>query len=253
MARGLVARQNEGVDAYLELVERKILPPFLLAVVLLSVVDRVWGLLPDGWSVPLQFFVLFLLLRWLGDVKVKVRSLASEPPVRHYADYVTYYEELGRAVRDARHSVLATYEQVAPPLADAPEAGSYFDSALAWVSRKPGERTFQRLIRVPRGDPMMSTWANEQAASAARVRGYYVRFEECGPEKKDGCSIVIVDQQTVFVAFFLGSGQEIKSHSIHSESVARDYEVYFRERWNNASPVPRATAARGAAARDAGQ
>ncbi len=241
-----MARQNESLDAYLDLIERKILPPFLLAVVLLSVVDRVWGLLPEGWSVPLQFFILFLLLRWLGDVKERVRSLASEPPVRHYADYVTFYEELERAVGNARHSVLATYEQVTPPSADAPEAGAYFDRALAWVSRKPGERTFQRLIRVPRGDASMAAWAGEQASLAAQIRNYEVAFEVCDPKKKDGSSFVIVDQQAVFVAFFMGSRQEMRGHSIHGESVAEDYEAYFRERWNNASRTPWVTTARGA-------
>jgi hypothetical protein len=241
-----VAKKNEGLDAYLALVEQTILPPFLLAVVLLSVVDRVWGWLPEGWSVPLEFFILFLLLRWLGDVKERVRSLASEPPVRHYADYVTFYQELERAVGNARRSVLATYEQATPPSPDAPEAGAYFDRALSWVSRKPGERTFQRLIRVPRGDAAMTAWAGEQASLAVQVRNYEVAFEVCDPKKKDGSSFIVVDQQTVFVAFFMGSRKEMRGHSIHGESVARDYEAHFRERWNNASKTLRATAARGA-------
>lgn len=220
---------------YVEFVEEKVVPPFLLASALLSIADRIWRVLPAGWGLPLEFFVLFLLLRWLGEVRKKVRLVTADAPVRHYPDYVSFYAALERAVAGAKATVLATYEQATPPTLDVEEAGAYFDHALAWARYKPGARTFQRLIRVPRGNAALAAWADEQACLAEGIRNYDVAIETAERTKRDGASFVVIDGSAVFVAFFMGSRQEIRSHSIHSESVARDYQELFRDRWTNAA------------------
>lgn len=183
----------------------------------------------------MELFVLFVLLRWLGEVRKRIRAVTADAPVRHYADYVSFYAALERAVSNANSSVLATYEQVTPPAADVREAGAYFDHALDWARHKPGARTFQRLIRVPRGNATLAAWASGQAVLAEGVRNYEVAVEVSDRTKRDGTSFVAIDGKAVFVAFFMGSRQEIRSHSIHSESVAKDYQEFFRDRWTNAS------------------
>lgn len=220
---------------WVEFIEERVVPPILLLSALLGIVDRIWHLLPAGWGLPLELFVLLVLLRWLGEVRKRVRAVTADAPVRHYADYVSFYAALERAVGNANSSVLATYEQATPPAADVHEASAYFDHALDWARHKPGARTLQRLIRVPRGNPTLAAWAGGQAALAEGVRNYEVVVELSDRTKRDGTSFVIIDGKSVFVAFFMGSRPEMRSHSIHSETVAKDYQEFFRDRWMNAS------------------
>lgn len=234
----------------------------LVVAVAVSVANDLWHFLPELWELPLILFVLFPILRWVEQLRTdlglskdtvaqlnlemtatkrSLETLALElqdakggAKVRHFDASSTFYRALSEAVESANKYVSATYERLTPP-EDEPARDQYFKTVMNWVSESPGDRHLSRIIRVPEGTVPMREYAQRQLELASRTRGYEVRILTGSFGSGDSRSFVVVDDHSVFLAFFMQNPPSFRGSCITSEAMAADYRAHFNDLWNSAT------------------
>lgn len=218
----------------IEALEARLVTIALVVCIGVSVADNIWNFLDNqtNWFFPLILIVLLVALRWIEVTRKKVLAIAEGTPLRVYKSYSEFYGEALQAINRSSESVHAVFSHASAPSQHTAASRRYYKGTITWARRAPGQRSLDRVIRLPAQSPAVQSWLDEQLALSSQIENYHVKVLRYPPEMElEGENFAIIDSKTVFLGFASSDNDELHGFSIRDPRVAAAFEQHFRELW----------------------
>lgn len=214
-----------------EVYEEWALAIFLVACFLLSFFKDVFPLLEKGLEAAL-FAAVFFILKQVRDLRVEVRGGRNRESFFESAQ--DFYTTAAESVRRGKREIRATYFRDAPPgeaVGDACER--YFEDIVEFARTR--RRTVRRIISV--NNKEMVEWCRAQADLDNSIPSYYVRVLDTGAGAVEPMSMVIIDDETIYLAFSGHTHEQLGGVRPRGEKLAQFLRQRFDSHWAVSIPA----------------